>query len=108
MIIIGTDSKVHKHYVRYCTCVLDTETGLLEKHYEMSKSISRSARLHNEAALTLSHAALYDPKEVEMHFDFSPNPMHKSFPIYQTYKSLGKFKPEAFMATAVADYFLEH
>lgn len=108
MILIGTDSKAHKEFIRYCTCILDTETGLLEKYYEVTKPMSRSARLHNEAAITLKYAAMYD--QPEMHFDFSPNPAHKSHQVYQAWKGLanGKFKPEAFMATAVADYFLEH
>lgn len=108
MTLIGTDSKVHAGYIRFCTCILDTETGLLEKHYEVTRSMDRSARLHNEAALTLKHAAFY--QDAEMHFDFSQNPKHKSYSVYQAWKGIqnGKFKPEAFMATSVADYFLDH
>lgn len=106
MILIGTDSKVHAGYIRFCTCVLDTETGLLQKHFEATRPMTRNERLHTEAAMTLKHAALYE--NPELHFDYSPNPKHKSHPIYLAYKGLGKFKPEAFMATSVADYFLDH
>lgn len=107
MKIIGTDSKVYTQVTKYCTCILDTETGLLERHYKASKTVPRYNRLHEEAALTLQWGSMYD-EDVELHFDFSTNPMHKSYPLYLSYKGLGKFKPEAFMATSVADYFLTH
>ena len=106
MTLIGTDSKVHTGYIRFCTCILDTETGLLEKHYEVTRSMTRNERLHKEATLTFQH--LGDYPGAEIHFDYSTNPKHKSYPLYLAYKGLGKFKPEAFMATSVADYFLEH
>lgn len=106
MILIGTDSKVCAQVTKYCTCILDTETGLIEKHYSVSMQLPRNARLHNEASLTFRWAALFE--NPELHFDFSPNPKHKSYPLYVAYKGLGKFKPEAFMATSVADYFLTH
>lgn len=106
MKIVGTDSKAYKGFTRFCTCILDTDTGKLEKHYTLLREMPRSARLHEEAAITLCWASRLE--DVEMHFDFSTNPKHKSFPIYQSYKGLGKFKPEAFMATSVADYFLTH
>jgi predicted RNase H-related nuclease YkuK (DUF458 family) len=106
MILIGTDSKVYQQVTKYCTCILDTETGLLQKHYVASKTLPRAARLHQEAALTLSYSARYP--NAELHFDYSTNPKHKSYPLYLAYKHAGKFKPEAFMATSVADYFLTH
>jgi len=106
MILIGTDSKVCAQVIKYCTCILDTETGLLEKHYTVTKQMPRYARLHKEAALTFQWAALYE--NPELHFDFSTSAMHKSYPLYLSYKNAGKFKPEAFMATSVADYFLTH
>lgn len=108
MILIGTDSKAFRGYIRYCTAILDTETGRLEKHYTTTKLMPRQARLHQEAAITIGWSTLFNPEDRELHFDFSPNPIHKSYPVYAAYKGLGKFKPEAFMATAVADYFLEH
>lgn len=107
MKLIGTDSKVCVGYIRFCTCILDTETGLLEKHYNTTKPMTRAERLHKEAFYTFKHQT---NDSDELHFDYSTNPKHKSHPIYQQYKGLanGKFKPEAFMATSVADYFLEH
>ena len=107
MKLIGTDSKVYAGYIRFCTCILDTETGLLEKYYNTTKPMTRNERLHKEAFFTFKHQTNDND---ELHFDYSTNPKHKSHPIYQQYKGLvnGKFKPEAFMATSVADYFLTH
>lgn len=107
MKLIGTDSKVHAGYIRFCTCILDTETGLLEKHYEVTKPMSRNERLHREAFYTFKYQTNDND---ELHFDYSPHAKHKSHVIYQAYQGLrnGKFKPEAFMATSVADYFLTH
>lgn len=108
MKIIGTDSKQFLNFIKYCTCILDTETGMLEKHFTTRRILPRHGRLHEEAAITLMYADVFKDYEVELHFDYSPNPKHKSHPIYLAYKGLGKFKPEAFMASSVADYFLDH
>lgn len=107
MKLIGTDQKVYNGYIRYCTCILDTETGLLEKKYSVTNPMSRNERLHHEAFLTFKYQ---ENDNDELHFDYSPNPKHKSNQVYQAYKNLanGKFKPDAFMATSVADYFLTH
>ena len=88
MKLIGTYSKANYNITRFCTCIFDTETGLIEKHYQVAKTLPRQGRLHMEATITLQWLQVFP--DAELHFDFSTNPKHKSYPVYLAYKGLGK------------------
>lgn len=108
---IGTDSVAHKDRIKYVTVVVDLPSGTISRTVEYTAPKPTSARLEYEAALTLQKwVEVGYPEDVELHFDYNPNPKHKSYKQYLAWRGIknAKFKPNAWAASCVADYFANH
>lgn len=122
-LFVGTDSKVFasKKTTTFATCIVLYNKGkggkIFYKKHKCKKKMSLKQRLTDEVLQSLQvafelHACVLDSIEIIIHIDVNSNKKHKSSFLQeeliamvaaQGFKAI--VKPEAFIATKVADLF---